>query len=63
MGLEPMIGVLQTLALPTWLRRPKIKTDICGRYGLLISAHLYDEERAKRLELSTFSLARRRSTN
>ena len=21
MGLEPMIGVLQTLALPTWLRR------------------------------------------
>ena len=43
-GLEPVIRVLQTRALPTWLRRRDLS------------------ERAKRFELSTFSLARRRST-
>ena len=43
-GLEPVIRVLQTRALPTWLRRRVFF------------------ERAKRFELSTFSLARRRST-
>ena len=37
-GLEPVMGVLQTLALPTWLRRQKIKTDTAGRSGHVIPA-------------------------
>ena len=38
------------------------KADTGGRSGLRISAYRAFSERAKRLELSTFSLARRRST-
>jgi hypothetical protein len=61
-GFEPVIGVLQTLALPLGYVAWKTKTDIGGRLWPVDTSHRAFAERAKRLELSTFSLARRRST-
>jgi hypothetical protein len=54
-GLEPTVGVLQTPALTTWLRRP-IK---CGS---LAHGQGTGPERKTRFELATLSLARRCST-
>lgn len=50
-GFEPMVRVLQTLALSTWPRRHDPYSGVLKK------------ERATRLELVTFSLARRCSTN
>ncbi len=67
MGFEPMIRVLQTLALATWPRRQQrlhfIKDRRTGQgqnKNPFIRGFL---ERAMGLEPTTFSLARRHSTN
>jgi hypothetical protein len=50
-GFEPLMRVLQTLALPL------------GHVAMMIYQLFKNSERAKGLEPSTFSLARRCSTN
>ena len=54
-GFEPVMRVLQTLALPLG----DVAKNQTGRFPACRSCFM---ERAKRFELSTFSLARRRST-
>ncbi len=66
MGFEPMIRVLQTLALATWPRRltkrilTNLTTLVKEKQKPLFRGFF---ERAMGLEPTTFSLARRHSTN
>ena len=66
MGFEPMMRVLQTLALATWPRRRfDILIEICGSLIDILQSSICNpqsSERAMGFEPTTFSLARRRST-
>jgi hypothetical protein len=67
MGFEPMIRVLQTLALASWPRRLErlhfIKDPCAGQGQKKKPLNQGFLERAMGLEPTTFSLARRHSTN
>lgn len=62
MGFEPMMRVLQTLALPLGHVAIKFGLAVMARNEPYHASRLFLRERAMGFEPTTFSLARRRTT-